>query len=77
MAISRTTELQETIGWRIKTARVSAGLTQPELAALLFVSRAVIADWERNKYEPRLSQAGKIAIATGKPIEYLCPLPTL
>ncbi len=74
MAISRSIDLEQSIGWRIKTARVSAGLTQPQLAALLFVSRAVVADWERNKYEPRLSQAGQIAIATGKPIEFLCPL---
>ncbi len=72
MAISRI-ELERTVGWRIKMARINAGLTQPQLAARLYVSRAVVSDWERNKYEPRLSEAGRIAIATGKDLNYLHP----
>lgn len=74
MTIHPIASLQNTIGWRIRTARVEAGLSQSQLAALLFVSRDVVSKWERNTYEPRLSEAGKIAIATGKPIEFLCPL---
>ena len=72
MAILNCTH-QDSIPWRIMTARKQANLSQSQLAAQLFVSQPVISDWERGVYEPRLSQAKAIAIATGKSIEFLCP----
>jgi DNA-binding XRE family transcriptional regulator len=63
----------DSIAWRIMRARKEAGLTQAELAQILYVSRTVVGNWERGNYEPRLGEAQKIAIATGKPLEFLCP----
>jgi DNA-binding XRE family transcriptional regulator len=69
------TNKQDTIAWRIMTARKEASLTQAQLAAKIFVSRQIVSHWERGFCEPKLGEAGRIAIATGKPIDFLCPLP--
>ena len=44
----------------LKAARTIAGLTQPELAEIVGVSRAAIQSWEAGKSIPRFDQAKKI-----------------
>lgn len=53
---------------RIVVCRAENGLTQQELADLVGVSRQTIAAMEKNKYNPSLILAFKIANAFGKSI---------
>ena len=53
---------------RIVVCRAENGLTQQELADLVGVSRQTIAAMEKNKYNPSLILAFKIAQVFGKSI---------
>ena len=60
-----------TIGGRIYFARVTADMTQKELAAKLHVSQTTIKNWERNKNRPSLYGMATIANALGVTVEQL------
>lgn len=45
----------------LKTLRKEKGLTQPELANRLGVSRAIISFWENDIYEPTATHIIKVA----------------
>lgn len=60
-----------TLGDRIAKARRRAGLEQPELGALMGVSRQMVSKWERDVTEPRPSQVERIADATSVPYAWL------
>jgi putative transcriptional regulator len=44
-----------------KSARQKAGLTARKVSVMLDVSQQAIFDWEAGKYQPKLSQAFKLA----------------
>ena len=44
----------ETVGQRIKYLRKKNGVTQKELAKILYVSESTVSYWERDKTEPSL-----------------------
>ena len=52
----------------LKAARVNAGLTQPEAAKRLGVTKDVISNWERHKTYPDASMIPKIELVYG--VEY-------
>jgi DNA-binding XRE family transcriptional regulator len=56
----------QSIGQMIKQARISAGLTQKELAEKLGISEAAISNLERRTTPPSVSTLEKVAAATGK-----------
>ncbi len=57
---------------RIRKARLTAGLTQAELAKRLGVSRSAVANWERaGNIHPCTFRLGKIAVATQVSHEWL------
>lgn len=49
----------------LPAARKLAGLTQKELASICGVSESTVANWEKYKTEPTISQAMKIGEACG------------
>lgn len=49
----------------LPAARKLAGLTQKDLAAICGVSESTVANWEKYKTEPTISQAMKIGEACG------------
>ncbi len=53
---------------KIVVCRAEKGWTQEELASRVGVSRQTIATLEKNKYNPSLILAFKIANAFGKPL---------
>lgn len=51
----------ENLGSRIQLLREEKGYTQEELAAMLFVSRQTISNYERNKSQPSLEMLERLA----------------
>lgn len=51
----------ENLGSRIQRLREGKGYTQEELAAMLFVSRQTISNYERNKSQPSLEMLEQLA----------------
>ena len=51
------------IGYNIRQYREGAGLTQTELAEIIGVGQARVADWENNKVEPKASSIIALAKA--------------
>lgn len=51
----------ENLGFRIQRLREEKGYTQEELAAMLFVSRQTISNYERNKSQPSLEMLEQLA----------------
>ena len=60
-----------TLGERIKELRTSKGLTQLELANILFVTDRAISKWEQGRGNPDLNTLPEIAKAFGVSIDYL------
>jgi putative transcriptional regulator len=58
-------------GPRVKAARLRAGLTQPQLAARVGVSRPTIARLESGARVPNVTVALAIARELGEPVETL------
>ena len=54
-----------TLGERIKSARITRGLTQEELARILGVSVMTVSRWERDYHVPDPSQADRLTRALG------------
>lgn len=44
----------ETVGQRIKYLRKKNGVTQKELAKILYVSESTVSGWERGRAEPNI-----------------------
>ena len=49
----------------IKTARVTAGLTQKQVAEKMGVTQSCVAAWERGDYYPSAQSLPKLATALG------------
>lgn len=57
-------------GAKLRQARQEAGLSQAALAEKVGVSLRAVAYWEAGKREPRGYLMRRIALATGKPLEF-------
>ncbi|MDE5728718.1 MAG: helix-turn-helix domain-containing protein [Clostridia bacterium] len=64
----------ENLGAKIKTLRQSAGLTQPQLAEMVGVSKAVISFWENDVNEPKASYVKVLATIFGVSADYILGL---
>lgn len=62
--------LQETVGQRIKTARLAVDLSQEELAGRLGTSRYVVHRWERGHNQPNRKYRRRLAEEFGQPSNY-------
>ncbi len=61
----------ENLGETIKELRIEKGLTQPELAKLVGVSKGMISIWENNVNEPKASFIKRLAVALEVSADYL------
>lgn len=62
-----------TFGQSIKAKREQMGLTQQDLADMLFVSRQTVCRWENGSRCPDLVMAKKIALVLGLSLDELIP----
>ena len=53
--------MMESVGQRLKAARLEKGLTQLQLAEALFVTRQTVSNWENNRSEPDLETVIRLA----------------
>lgn len=53
----------------LPVARKIANMTQEGLASALGVSQSTVANWEKGKTEPTVTQAQKIGEVTGVPVD--------
>jgi len=61
----------DSVGARIRAARVARGLTQEGLAALIGVSRSAVAQWETERAGQIRGNLGRIAEALAVSVEFL------
>ena len=61
----------EHLGKKIKELRIEKGLTQPDLATLVGVSKGMISIWENNINEPKATYIKRLADALGVTTDYL------
>ena len=61
------------MGELIRKAREEAGLSQADLAEMIYRRRATVTDLESGKHEPDASTLALIGAATNKPIIYFYP----
>jgi transcriptional regulator with XRE-family HTH domain len=59
----------DTLGGRLRAARMIRGLDQDEIGALVGASRPTVSKWERDKTEPTVSQLILWSRATQQPVE--------
>ena len=59
------------IGGKIKSARISANLTQEQVADFLNVSRQTISNWENGKTYPDIVSVVKMSDLYGISLDYL------
>ena len=64
----------ENLGETIKSLRIEKGLTQPQLAELVGVSKGMISIWENNINEPKASYVKALATALDVSADYLLGL---
>jgi len=64
----------EDLGAKIKTLRIAAGYTQPQLAEKVGVSKAVISFWENSVNEPKASYIKMLAKIFNVSADYLLGL---
>ena len=64
-------------GERLKTLRLEAGLSQPQLASALGVSNGIISIWENNVNEPKISYLLRICQIFHVSADYLLGLTDL
>lgn len=60
----------------LPVARKIANLTQYGLASAVGVSESTVANWEKGRSEPTVSQAKAISEATGVPLDSIIFLPS-
>ncbi len=61
----------ENLGEKIKELRIERGLTQPQLAELVGVSKGMISIWENNVNEPKAIFVKRLACALEVSADYL------
>jgi len=61
----------ENLGEMIRELRLERGLTQPQLATLVGVSKGMISIWENNVNEPKASYIKRLAIVLEVSSDYL------
>jgi transcriptional regulator with XRE-family HTH domain len=59
------------LGETIKNLRIERGLTQPQLAEMVGVSKGMISIWENNVNEPKASYIKALALALDVSADYL------
>lgn len=59
------------LGETIRTLRLEKGLTQPQLAQLVGVSKGMISIWENNINEPKASYLKALAVALDVTVDIL------
>lgn len=64
----------ENLGAKIRALRIAAGLTQPQLAEMVGVSKSVISFWENDINEPKASYLKILANCLGVSADYLLGL---
>ncbi|MBQ8428192.1 MAG: helix-turn-helix transcriptional regulator [Clostridia bacterium] len=69
--------MMKTLGETIKELRVEKGLTQPQLAETIGVSKGMISIWEHDVNEPKATHVKNLAIALGTSADYLLGLKDL
>ncbi|HVL53952.1 MAG TPA: helix-turn-helix transcriptional regulator [Vitreimonas sp.] len=57
-------------GSRIREARLSAGMSQSQLARQVGTSERNIVRWENSKNQPRVESVAAIAEATGRDVDF-------
>ena len=62
------------LGETIKSLRIEKGLTQPQLAELVGVSKGMISIWENNINEPKASYIKSLASVLDVSADYLLGL---
>lgn len=62
------------LGTRIRNLRISAGLSQPQLAEAVGVSKAVVSFWENDINEPKASYIKALAVVFNVSADYLLGL---
>lgn len=60
----------DTLGKKIRSARLIAGLKQSDLAEIAGVSRSAVNEWEHGRTEPSASRMFAVARATGQPLDW-------
>ena len=68
-------ERKETFGDRIRRFRTAAGLSQVELAALLYVSKNAVGNWEANRARPDLAKVPELCRLLRIPLSAFFGLP--
>ena len=56
---------------RIRVARVGAGLDQEQIAVACGTSRGTVSNWELGRHQIKLTDAVRLAAATGVTLEWL------
>ena len=64
----------KSLGETIKSLRIEKGLTQPQLAELIGVSKGMISIWENNINEPKASYVKALASVLEVSSDYLLGL---
>lgn len=57
-------------GSRIREARLTAGMTQAQLARAIVSTERNIIRWENNQNQPRIESVAAIAKATGRDLDF-------
>ncbi len=63
--------MEKTIGMRIRECRVKMGMTQEELAELLYIKKATVSAYENDKFDMKVSVLKDIAKVLKTTVAYL------
>ena len=63
--------MEKTIGKRIRECRVKMGMTQEELAELLYIKKATVSAYENNRFDMKVSVLKDIARVLKTTVAYL------
>ena len=61
----------EKIQISLRAARVNAGMTQEDVAKIMQVSRQTIANWEKGKISPKISEIMMLSKVYNTPSDYI------
>jgi transcriptional regulator with XRE-family HTH domain len=75
-ALSAPDSAAESLGRRLRCARLRAGLTQAGLGAAVARPQSLVARWERDRLEPRLGELVRLAVRLAVPLEELLEAPS-
>ena len=63
--------MEKTIGMRIRECRVKMGMTQEELAELLYIKKATVSAYENDRFDMKVSVLKDIAKVLKTTVAYL------